>query len=409
MTKRFYYVGVDLDDDNAVVTCYKSGMEEPETLSLIEGSEVFLIPALIYKTEESGYWRIGEEAKREAGRKGEQPVDRLLTRALSGEAIEIERKTYFVKDLLAGYFKTLLYFTDKSGTAGRPDKVVISVEKVTKELTELFFAAAAEFGVGKENVAIMNRKESFYYYVLNQKDELWLHDVFLFDLRKETLNCCLLTRDIKTSPQVVTLDKAVCEFSGENRDRDFLRILQDCFKKRVISSAFLAGEGFDGEWMQQSIAFLCKGRRVFIGKNLYSKGACYAAAVLEGEKAWPFLYIGDNEMKMNLSIKIKDNRKSDFYPLVAAGENCYETMRECEVILGNTGEIDFWLQLPGRKDAKIERLTLSDLPKRKERTTRLRITAKPLSDTKVQIHIADMGFGEIVKSSGKSWDYTMSV
>ena len=101
MTKRFYYVGVDLDDDNAVVTCYKSGMEEPETLSLIEGSEVFLIPALIYKTEESGYWRIGEEAKREAGRKGDQPVDRLLTRALSGEAIEIERKTYFVKDFLA--------------------------------------------------------------------------------------------------------------------------------------------------------------------------------------------------------------------------------------------------------------------------------------------------------------------
>ena len=52
---------------------------------------------------------------------------------------------------------------------------------------------------------------------------------------------------------------------------------------------------------------------------------------------------------------------------------------------------------------------LSDLPERKPKTTRLRISAKPVSDSKVKIKIRDLGFGEIVKSSDLTWEYTMSL
>ena len=72
-------------------------------------------------------------------------------------------------------------------------------------------------------------------------------------------------------------------------------------------------------------------------------------------------------------------------------------------------EIDFWLQLPHSRDARIEKLELSDLPERKPKTTRLRISAKPVSDSKVKIKIRDLGFGEIVKSSDLTWEYTMSL
>ena len=96
------------------------------------------------------------------------------------------------------------------------------------------------------------------------------------------------------------------------------------------------------------------------------------------------------------------------FTLISAGDNWYETLGECEVILDGTPEIDFWLQPPNSREAKIEKLELADLPERPNKTSRLRITAKPLSDAKVQIQIKDLGFGELFKGSDKVWEYIMS-
>lgn len=53
------------------------------------------------------------------------------------------------------------------------------------------------------------------------------------------------------------------------------------------------------------------------------------------------------------------------------GDNWYEASGDCEVLLDGDKEIDFWLQLPHSRDARIEKLELSDLPERKPKTTRL--------------------------------------
>ena len=161
--------------------------------------------------------------------------------------------------------------------------------------------------------------------------------------------------------------------------------------------------------MKQSVSFLCRGRRAFIGKNLYSKGACYAAAVRAGQEEWPYVYMGDNEMKVNVSLKVLRRGNQEFFTLLRAGDNWYEAVGECEVILAGEPEISFWLQLPNSREAKIEKLTLADLPDRPRRATRLRIHAKPLSDHEVQVQIRDMGFGELFKSSDKTWTYVMSL
>ena len=41
MTEQCYYIGIDMDDRNAVISYYKAGMREPETLSTIAGSEIY--------------------------------------------------------------------------------------------------------------------------------------------------------------------------------------------------------------------------------------------------------------------------------------------------------------------------------------------------------------------------------
>ena len=179
--------------------------------------------------------------------------------------------------------------------------------------------------------------------------------------------------------------------------------------KRIISAVYLIGDGFDGEWMKESLQYLCAGRRVFLGKNLYAKGACYAAAVLGGFREWNFIYMGENELKFNVSLKVQEADNLTFYSLISAGENWYDATGECEILLCGTPEIDFWIQKADCREARIDTLELTDLPDRPDKMTRLRITAKPLSDHQVKVQIKDLGFGEIYKSSEKTWEYKMEV
>jgi hypothetical protein len=216
-------------------------------------------------------------------------------------------------------------------------------------------------------------------------------------------------RNQKTSPQVVTLTETERVLDAANKDGSFLKILEETFRGHIISSVYLLGDGFDENWMKASLSFMCKGRRAFIGKNLYSKGACYAARARAQSRDWPFIYMGENELKMNVSLKVKNRGREEFYSLLDAGMNWYEAQGECEIILADDSEIDFWLKLPGSREAKVEKINLVDIPKRPARTTRLRIHVRPVSDEAVKLQIKDMGFGEFFKSSQKSWEYVMSM
>lgn len=404
-----YYLGIDLDDENAVISFFQSNMKEPETVSTVAGSEVFQIPLLLTKKTGIGQWFIGEEAKKLALAQGEPCVKGFLSKALKHEMMFVENEKYPAEELLVLFLKKLILLSGSLGKPLIPDRLVISLEKLSKEATELFSAIALKLDVKPERLTLLDRKECFYYFAYCQKEELMRHDICLFDYRGGQIWCCRLEKNMRTKPQLVTLTEELREMDGNEKDTAFLRILKDSFRGHIISSVYLVGDGFAGDWMKQSVSFMCKGRRAFVGKNLYSKGACYAAAVRDGAMEWPFVYMGDNEMKINVCLKLYNKGNLEFFTLINAGDNWYEAVGECEVILTGTPEIDFWLQLPNSREAKIEKVTLADMPERPDRTTRLRITAKPLSDVRVQIQMKDLGFGEFFKSSDKVWEYVMSV
>ena len=76
MEHRFY-LGIDLDDQYAVISSYELNKKEPETFSAIAGSEIYQIPALITKKKGIGQWFVGEEAVRLAIAQGEGTNGRL--------------------------------------------------------------------------------------------------------------------------------------------------------------------------------------------------------------------------------------------------------------------------------------------------------------------------------------------
>ena len=107
MEHRFY-LGIDLDDQYAVISSYELNKKEPETFSAIAGSEIYQIPALITKKKGIGQWFVGEEAVRLAIAQGEETNGRLLSRAVGGEKVFVDGETYPAEELLTLYLKKLI-------------------------------------------------------------------------------------------------------------------------------------------------------------------------------------------------------------------------------------------------------------------------------------------------------------
>ncbi len=403
------YIGIDINDRYAMISYYQLNMAEPETVSTIAGSEYYQIPTLLAKRKNLGQWYYGDDARKMAKTSEVICVDSLLKRAVGGENIRIEDESYEAWELLAHFIKKLMDLPQKLGNVSTCDRLILSVERLSRANMEVFWKIAPKLGLLPEQFMVIDHKESFYYFALSQPENLWIHDVYLFENDGRNVHYYGLKRNTRTTPQVVSIKESIKTPLEGNKDEEFLGLLHKAFENQIITTVYLVGEGFEGGWMKDSLTYICRGRRAFMGNNLYSKGACYAGFLRDNQENWNCIYMGENEMKFNLSLKIRDKGEVSFYTLISAGKNWFETKGECEVILSGSGEIDFWKQLPNSREAVIETLELTDLPSRPERTTRLRITATPVSDEKIEVKIRDLGFGEIYRSTDKVWRYTMTM
>jgi hypothetical protein len=402
------YLGIDLSSRYTVLSIYNTNMVEPSTISTVVGEENYSIPTVLAKRQGMGQWFFGDEALKMGRLKEAIIVEELYNLALRDGQVVIDSENFRARDLLAIFFKKLFSIPGASAALEEIEKLVICVTQVSLEVMETMNYIASKLGIDQKKVMLIDRNECFYYYALSQKPELFLYNVALFDYSGSNMVSCTLNRNQTTRPQLVTLDVINHGEITDNRDEEFDDIITSTIGNTLFSSVYLVGDGFDGEWMKLSLSHLCKGRKVFLGKNLYSKGACYGGVIKEGKQDWPFIYIGDNDLKLNLSIKILENNSMKFFTLIDAGQSWYDVKGECEVILDGEPEIEFYIQRPESREAHTELLELTDLPKRENRTTRLRIEARPVSDVAVAITIFDLGFGEISPSSGKSWEHTIS-
>lgn len=170
------------------------------------------------------------------------------------------------------------------------------------------------------------------------------------------------------------------------------------------------GEGFRGEWNQESLRFLCRNRRVFQGNNLFSKGACYSA----GEKLEPagerkLIFLGNEKLRANVGMRVLRRGVESYFALLDAGVNWFEAHRQCEFILESGDSFSLLVTpLTGRDKKEIE-MVLEGLAVRPDKTTRLRMVMKLVSAKEIQVEIEDLGFGDIFQGTGAKWSEKFTV
>lgn len=411
MPKQKCWIGLDLSDSYAIVSYYRSGMQEPETISTVAGSDIYQIPVLVGKKREMEQWVYGEEAGKLALNGEGECVGDLLSKTQNEEKVTILNESYAAIELFALFLKKCLSLPGKLQKEMEIEQIVISVEAPDKILAQRLRQIMKKIGISTKICHLQEHRESFYYYVFSQKKEIWTHDVALFHLKEDQLGVWMMHKDLQTRPIMVEIDQKELGQLGPKKDQTFEEHLKRLFEGRLVSAVFLIGEEFEGNWMKQCVPYLCQNRKVYMGKNLFSLGACCCARQNseQEKKDWPFLYMGMDEIKVNLGLYVRDESKEQMLTMITAGENWYEAYGECEIILQKDPEIDMYLQHPQTAQVEIKTLELLDLPERPERMTRLRIEAEPFSDHEVQVRIRDLGFGEIIRSTERVWNYTLTL
>ncbi len=193
------------------------------------------------------------------------------------------------------------------------------------------------------------------------------------------------------------------------KDEYFANVIREAFSKRIISGVYLTGDGFDGEWMKESLRVIGPHKRVFKGKNLYTMGACYAGYRNIVTEGWNYYYDTNYKLQGELSLKVMHGKEPCFLRLTRLGENWFTPTEIYFFLYDGDPTLETWVRVRQQMGAKITSFTLDYLPDRPPRSIRLGVQAVPIRGNEVVLRVWDDGFGELFESSGKQWEFPISL
>ena len=392
-----FVVGYDLSTEYAQISYM--GMQDamPETVTLAEGREDYNIPACLFKRMEVNQWFFGREAKNYSSVEEGTMVENLLEHALVGDKLRIGEDEFDHVALLALFIKrsmTLLKSVPKEKIAA----IMFTVPDLTKRAIEVLEAVAEVLGLDDTKIFFVGRQESIFYYVIHQQKELWKQDVLVYDFSERNLKGYHFSVNRNSRPQVSVVDETIHPIvaSDDNKDSEFSEVIKIDTKDSVVSGAFLIGNGFEDEWCHDSLKELCRGRRVFKGNNLYSKGACYAARerLIDSDMNQSLIFLGKDKLKANIGMNLLRGSEESYYAILDGGESWYDAKKEFDIILDKDNTFEILITPLDGKNVRSIEIVLDGLTEREAKTTRLHLKVFMESDDRLRVCATDMGFGE---------------
>lgn len=388
-------IGIDLCDTYTHIVC-----REPD--------ETWVIPTVVCKNKNLDEWYVDEEAYAHTLVGDGVMEDKLLTQVMKDGTATISGIRYEGLYLLKMFLKKALELPQKAAGKNTVDSLVIAISCLDVKLMDSLLYCADYLKIPRERVHLISHTESFVYYVMSQKREVWSNQVGMFDLTDESLRYYELKVQRGLRQMQVVAD---CENLEEGFHLDVLdhlagakladKILCSCadriLQKRLFSAIVLTGKGFEHtDWAPEFMKQICSRRRVFVENSLFARGALLKAAdYLQEKSSYPFTCICEGRLKATVSIRILSRDKESQLVLAAAGDNWYEAKSTVDFIVTGTPEVEFTLAPLDPRKKKLLKIPLDGFPKRPDRVTRISLSLG-FSDEKTMVAvIRDKGFGEL--------------
>ncbi len=416
-----YILGYDLNDSMSQISYFELNTSVPETVASDAEEERLGIPTVLSKRKGVAQWEFGNAAIRASEQGTATLVSQLMSFAAAGAKIEIEGEAYDATDLLILFVRRSLNLLSMILSPSDVEYMIFTVASLEGKLVDIVEKIANGMPVPREKIIIQTYEESIYYYLLHQPADLWERDVSVFDYSGPHLKAYELWMNRATEPVVAFVDRTDFkdikmpkfmmkeEESMEKADRldeIVLQLAHDYFANRNVGTVFLLGEGFEGSWCNKTLKFMCLGKRVFQGRNMYSKGACYCGK----DKAQPcdlnrdYVFLGPDKLKFNLGLKMYVAGEEEYIAVADAGENWYDSGVTYDFVLGNAKSIPLLMTPLDGKGAENIEVELTGLPDRPPKASRLRLTVSFESERRMKIEVEDLGFGEFFPTTGRKWE-----
>lgn len=418
--KRTLLVGVDLCEDYSQITCFSTVSFEPESVCINGDTEKYLVPTALYYNKETTEWLFGEEAKSQDKKTKGVLINNLLERASKEAEVNIGGRFYKPEELLERYLKRLLGLLKIEYPNNTIRKLVVTVKEKNMVLIQNIYTALQNLGISKVRASVENHEQSFVQYAMNQPKELRVNDVALFDFDESGLMYYQISINRRTSPHSILLkkkdfretlsyDMLEDELSRENASYVFESIALNVLHKQIIGTIYVTGKGFQGSWCRRVLKNLCIGRRVFVGQNLYAKGAGYGAREKIGEgKLKEYLYLGEETVRVNVSMPLYTNSQMVQYPLVTAGAVWYNATKVISFIPDNELEVELIIENAINHQETRHFITMEGLHQLARRT-RIELSVEFMDVNTMVVTLRDKGFGDLYPSSNRVWEKMIQI
>ena len=418
-----YIIGYELGKKHVQISYLKIGDKEPETFSTVAGQEQYNIPFVMYKQEDKNLWYIGKEALAKYEEMGGVLLTDLLENAYRQETTEVNLETYDSAALLALFVKRSLSYLSFVAPVERQAAIMFTVETLNQKTVEVLREMVEYLQMPQVLIQFMGKEESFFYYNLHTDPSLWANRVYMYEMQENKLQSYQLYLNRQTKPVVTLIEKKEYEEfpmyeneepTGEEkevRDQIFLEYVTEDMEEKIVSTVYLIGDGFLGEWYQKSVRFLCGKRRVFLGNNLYSKGACFALLdkMEPTELSVSYVYLGTDKVKANVGMELIRQGAPSYLAILDGGSSWYDCKKEWDMILEGDNRLVFRITpLDGKNTTRAE-IVLHGLLMNKSPLCRIRAEGYMENPTTLKLKFREMGFGEFYPSQGQYWEETIEL
>ena len=401
MGQRSLYIGVDLREEYSQLALLVPQGQEPKPVG--------------DPRDESGETKIPTVVTIPGTK---ETIGHFLEKIVNDEPIYAAGVETDAVNVLAAYFQKILSFTRREYPEGMIRRLVVTTKYRDFRFVSQIYRALEKLGIGKDRAMVVDRRQCFVYYVLNQKKDLWVNQVGLFDYEDHEITYYQMHMDRYQHPPLVTVSHKeypdyvkMLEEPGigiSEKPSVVETMVQGALHGQVITSVYMTGKGFADGFADAVMTQLCVGRHVFRGDNLYVFGACFVAREYSGEKKMePFLYMDEDTIPVNISMQAYTNAKVQEIVLAKAGTPWYQVDYEVDLISDGEDELQIRVSDMRQRSAHTHILTMDGIRGRLDRKARIGLQIRFAGVDKCIFTLRDKGFGSFFPSSHRIWEETI--
>lgn len=416
-------LGYDLCNDYVQISCYNQKTQDMDTICYIGEKMLDRIPTVLCRLYSDGSWVCGYDAWKAVNEHRGVLVENFVDVLEQKQNIAVGDDSYSGAELVRIFMAESLKLLTKYYPHWAVGQLTVSVAKLGKYTVETLKGLCAGMNFDESRLSVINHVSAYEYYALNQKRELWQHDVGLFDYTRRGMTYYHLAISKKRMPVgVMATTVPLTEYFDGSEigqtappelDRRFLKVVRQVTANKIISTVYLTGEGFEGNWAKISLKNLCHHRKGFIGSNIFSRGACYysltAAGLLEEGN-----FIALNEDVISKTIYIRGSRKREMMnlELVQAGQIWYDVQAEAFFIPDGMDHVTIHLMDYLSKRERSLQIPLDGFEADENRPDKTRYFHMQLrfDDTShCRVLLQDKGFGEFYPASDSVTEHVFDI